>query len=1002
MMENRIIKVLLVEDDADHAELVSRSLKRNNVVFELVNQSGFKAACDWLEENQTDILISDLRLPDGSGIDFLLKADSLIKFPVIIITSQGDEQHAVEAMKAGALDYVVKSPDSFRELPHIIQRALREWELMQEKRAAEEKLRSIFRAAPVGIGVVVNRVLKEVNQTICNMLGYAKEELLDQSARILYPTDEDFEFVGREKYRQIAEKGTGMVETRWRKKNGDTIHIILSSAPINPADLSAGVTFTAVDITDRKKAEEEVKRQAMVLEQIQDQVTVTDLEGRIVYVNEANCRVLGRKREDLVGQMVYIYSEDPEQGAKQEDIIRITREQGEWRGEVVNYTVDQQEIILDCRTGLLRDENGIPYGMYGISTDITKRKKNEEALRKSEERFHTLVDASPNAILVIQDRKYVFANPASLSLLGYTADELIGMDALAVIHPDDQSLLPSRFRNLEAGKSNPRMEMRILKKNGEIIYTESTSVPIIYNDRPAVLVISYDITERKRAAEEIRRSRDKLEAAERLAKLGNYEIDLQTGTAVWSKEVFEIFGMQPEEGEPTVETYAGLIHPEDREAVYSMFYRCAQEGTPFDLVYRIFKKSGEIRYVHSLAGVEMDNDGKGKRMFGTFQDITERIRIEQALMESQHQIKERMRQLMVLRDIDIAITSYTSMNKIVETILGRLVSLPDICAAILLIADVPGSMLKIAAQTGLEPPVNHLEILKCPHLEVNQIAEAHVPIFVNDYPCRECVIQRHSPVEIRSCAILPLLVHDDFKGILILLSRQPDLFDRSWQDFAHSLSMQTAIAVENAALFTEMQYKHLELMEAYEATIEGWSRTLEMRDKETKGHTERVTRISLLLAVEFGYRNEDLWNFRRGVLLHDIGKISIPDSILFKPGPLSDDEWIIMRQHPTYAYQMLQGIAVLEKASTIPYYHHEKWDGSGYPHGLRGEDIPLGARIFAVVDVWDALTSDRPYRPAWTKEMARQYIIEQSGRHFDPKVVEVFINLLDSGKIGRK
>jgi len=163
-------------------------------------------------------------------------------------------------------------------------------------------------------------------------------------------------------------------------------------------------------------------------------------------------------------------------------------------------------------------------------------------------------------------------------------------------------------------------------------------------------------------------------------------------------------------------------------------------------------------------------------------------------------------------------------------------------------------------------------------------------------------------------------------------------------------------------------------------------------DKETEGHTQRVEKITLRIAKSMGIKNEELVQIRRGALLHDIGKMGIPDHILLKPGPLSDEEWVIMRKHPVYAYELLSPIAFLKPALDIPYCHHEKWDGSGYPRGLKGEQIPLAARIFAIVDVWDALRSDRPYRAAWPEMKTMEYIREQAGTHFDPAIVELFLN----------
>jgi putative two-component system response regulator len=192
----------------------------------------------------------------------------------------------------------------------------------------------------------------------------------------------------------------------------------------------------------------------------------------------------------------------------------------------------------------------------------------------------------------------------------------------------------------------------------------------------------------------------------------------------------------------------------------------------------------------------------------------------------------------------------------------------------------------------------------------------------------------------------------------------------------------------------KLQEANAQLLAAHEATIEGWSRAMDLRDQETEGHSQRVAEVTVKLARALGMSDEEIMHLRRGALLHDMGKIGIPDSILHKPASLTDYEWETMRKHPQFAYDMLSRIEYLRPALDIPYCHHEKWDGTGYPRKLKGEKIPLAARLFAVVDVWDALTSNRPYRMAWSEETALTYIREQSGKHFDPQVVELFFKVI--------
>ena len=199
---------------------------------------------------------------------------------------------------------------------------------------------------------------------------------------------------------------------------------------------------------------------------------------------------------------------------------------------------------------------------------------------------------------------------------------------------------------------------------------------------------------------------------------------------------------------------------------------------------------------------------------------------------------------------------------------------------------------------------------------------------------------------------------------------------------------------------SEQNVKQLnqELELAYQTTLEGWARALELKDKETEGHSHRVTDLTIEVAEKFDFDENAIRYVYYGALLHDIGKMGVPDEILNKPGELTPEERAIINQHPIYAFEMLKDIEYLQQAISIPYSHHENWDGTGYPQGLQGEEIPLPARIFSVVDNWDALTSDRPYRNAWKKEKVLNYIKEQSGKKFDPQVVEIFVNQVASIK----
>jgi HD-GYP domain-containing protein (c-di-GMP phosphodiesterase class II) len=240
---------------------------------------------------------------------------------------------------------------------------------------------------------------------------------------------------------------------------------------------------------------------------------------------------------------------------------------------------------------------------------------------------------------------------------------------------------------------------------------------------------------------------------------------------------------------------------------------------------------------------------------------------------------------------------------------------------------------------------------------------------------------------------VPLIAKGRVQGVLELFHRSPVERNPEWSELLNTMVGQAAVAIDNANLFTDLQQANIEMVMAYDSTLEGWAKALELRDMETEGHSRRVVDLTLHLAQMFEIGEKQMVHIRRGALLHDIGKMGIPDAILQKPGPLDEAEWQIMRQHPVYAYEWLSPINYLRPALDIPYCHHEHWDGGGYPRGLQGEQIALAARLFAVVDVWDALRSDRPYRQAWPEARVREYLQDQAGMQFDPQVVARFLRM---------
>jgi HD-GYP domain-containing protein (c-di-GMP phosphodiesterase class II) len=374
-------------------------------------------------------------------------------------------------------------------------------------------------------------------------------------------------------------------------------------------------------------------------------------------------------------------------------------------------------------------------------------------------------------------------------------------------------------------------------------------------------------------------------------------------------------------------------------------------------------------------------------------ELVERRRAEKSL-------QLQSKRLSALQSINIAITTHFDMQIPLQMLLEQVISELKVDAADVLLLDEETQMLEYVAGRGF-----YTDALKFTRLGLGkglagQAAKIKSVFYVKDL-AKEATSLRESPLlrEEQFVAYygVPLVARDQIKGVLEIFHRSPLQPDQEWMDYLNTLASETAIVVDNAQLFKDLEKTNIDLATAYESTLEGWARTLEMRDRETEGHSQRVLKLTLELAKRMGINGDEIIHLRRGTLLHDIGKIGIPDNILSKPGPLTKKEWRIMRHHPVYAYEMLSFIPFLAPALDIPYSHHEKWDGSGYPQSLKGEEIPLSARIFTIVDVWDALRSERPYREAWTDKDALSFIKEQSGKHFDPRVVKEFLAMIEVG-----
>ena len=347
-----------------------------------------------------------------------------------------------------------------------------------------------------------------------------------------------------------------------------------------------------------------------------------------------------------------------------------------------------------------------------------------------------------------------------------------------------------------------------------------------------------------------------------------------------------------------------------------------------------------------------------------------------------------------LRLAATTIASSLNLKEILDILLKAMKDVVPYDSASILLAE--GDQVRIVAAHGLpnlERAINRL--FHANNQLLIYLRENNRPLILDDAQM-DNRFERWSAADfVRGWMGIPLVARGQVLGYITLDSFTPCAFNMDMAELAQSFAHQAAAAIENAQLFENLQKSNLELSLAYDTTLEGWGKALELRDKETQGHTIRVAELTLRLARQIGMREPELIHVRRGVLVHDIGKMGVPDHILHKKTPLTKREWSAMREHPRYAFDLLYPISYLRPALDIAYSHHERWDGTGYPRGLKNEEIPLAARIFAVVDVWDALMSDRSYRAAWPRKKVIKHIRNEAGHHFDPQIVEIFLNLVE-------
>jgi PAS domain S-box-containing protein len=739
----------------------------------------------------------------------------------------------------------------------------------------------------------------------------------------------------------------------------------------------------------------------LLLESIGEGVFVIDNEGRCTLINRAGARMLGYAPEELLGKHMHAvahhtrpdgsdYPADqcPIHTAMEAGYSCRVAEEVFWRGDGTCFPVEYSSFPVV--------ESGILRGAVVVLMDITERKLSEETLKASELRFRQLAENIREVFWMRapEFREILYVSPAYETIWGRSC-EVLYRDPLAwtnSIHPEDRKWFMELL--LDKADGDYDVEYRIVRPDGEIRWIHDRGFPIRDESGRVhrIAGIAEDITLRKQAEQALQASEQFLQLVMNNIPLSVFWKDTDFVYQGCNRSYAQIVGIgasaeivgKKDEDISREHTKSDLFRESDQMVI-------GMDAPILHMVETVTQADGTPIQADISKLPLHDMDGRVVGVLGTLEDITERSL-------AQEQLKRQFERLTALRAIDVAILGSPDIRITLNVIVEQMMIGLDIHAARILLLNPYTHTLEFASGRGFT--TNHAThaALRLGEGFAGRAALERIPVDIanlneveEDSGCSDLM----EAERFWAYHVIPLISKGIVQGVLEVFDREPRSRDTGWHEFLETLGGQAAIAIDNATLFTDLQRTNAELMVAYDTTLEGWVKALDLRDKETEGHTQRVTMMTLRLAKAMGLCDAELAHVRRGALLHDIGKLAIPDAILLKPGNLTEEERQVMRRHPEYAYHWLRPISFLRPALDIPYCHHEKWDGTGYPRGLKGEEIPLAARLFAVIDVWDALRSDRPYRAGWPEQKVYAHIRSLAGTHFEPRVVEAFLEIVN-------
>lgn len=753
-----------------------------------------------------------------------------------------------------------------------------------------------------------------------------------------------------------------------------------------------------------------------------------DGQGTILEVNRLWCQILGYRPEQVIGksfgEFVAPVSQDRFLRTYQEMSLH-SKSNFETELELLHAAGSTILAVVSGRVVQRPDNGGIHF--YCIIQNVTEQRLLAEETRQQREEYRQIIDTVPGCIYYLDQQQMILrVNQAAALQLHTTPDKLVGK-SLKSIFPQHAELIDDGFQSiLETGKPILGVKHPVTKKNGQRAWISIDRLPYPGNNgQPAgVLTFVNDVTDQVRREQDLEtlvnitaglrglNQQDEIYQALLLGVLDNLQVE-GVSLALWGRPYEDL----------TIVDAAGhwkMLKGERIRNRNGMSYRAAEmgqaqltqqvaetdsiDGLPYQDDIRSAGAVPLIAERNSLGALWVGSRNpipeEDFRLLQPIADIAASA-LHRSLVNEQTQL--RLKRVSALHYIDMAISSSFDLRITLNVLLRQAISMLGMDAAVILTYNPETQSLIYAAGLGFTGTAIQKTNLRMGESQAGLVALKREVSFIPDlHKIEDKSFEQffHSGEDFTAYVAAPLVGKGQVKGVLEVFHHNHFVPDPEWMDFFEMLAAQAAIAIDNAQLFENIQQTNNELRQAYDSLILGWSRGLELRDAESQGHANRLVDHTIRLAQRMYFPEDQMLNLRRGVLLHDVGKMGIPDSILLKPGPLTEEEWQVMHMHPVYAYEMLSKIAVLKSAVDVPYCHHERWDGSGYPRGLKGEEIPLAARLFSVVDIWDALTNDRPYRKAWDKNRVAAYLIESAGKTLDPDAVNEFVALLkEDGEI---